>query len=592
MKKFFWSLLFLILTLTNPIFAAEEKTTLRVGVSNSSFSSYEHSSLDFILEKNSNITDMQGEINKTFEDDIEVSVQIENGIFKININQEDPIEMKGPIAITSSGKIGIKNIKRRSMPAYYTGMLELVATRKDKFNLINVLDMQNYLKGVVPNEMPVSFGLEALKAQAVAARNYASRPIKVAKNYDICDSTACQVYYGLNGKSAISDRAVDETLGIYALYNNDIILTLYSSTAGGITEDYINTFGNFIEDKPYLKSVLDVENLDKMKDEDFFKNAPPSFDMNSPKYRWTVTFDRFELEDTLSQTLPSQTKTGCVHPEFTSEDKISGLEDIKILKRGTSKKALEIEIKAQSGNYIVKKELAIRRIFKFGNSILPSANFIVEKKYHKTTEEEPKEEVIFKDETKTLEGDDDKKIYRTKLGKKLPSEFVFYGAGFGHGVGMSQYGAGFLSSYGVSYENILKHYYKGISLGTIPKTVSYNPYGINYSQEFYFSKKSPHTKSGNISKSPLKKELTALLNKQISQKCFLIIENTDNVSNVEFFINGYYFNPSIKGRKRILKTDITEYLSEGKNKITFNPLCEADKKKTVKFYITLGEDND
>ena len=79
----------------------------------------------------------------------------------------------------------MKNLNRKGNPAYYRGMIELQAAHpgnKGKFNIINVLDTQTYLKGVVPNEMPVSFGLNALKAQAVAARNYANRPQNVYKN--------------------------------------------------------------------------------------------------------------------------------------------------------------------------------------------------------------------------------------------------------------------------------------------------------------------------------------------------------------------------------------------------------------------------
>ncbi|MCD8023966.1 MAG: hypothetical protein LUE64_00335, partial [Candidatus Gastranaerophilales bacterium] len=170
-------------------------------------------------------------------------------------------------------------------------------------------------------------------------------------------------------------------------------------------------------------------------------------------------------------------------------------------------------------------------------------------------------------------------------------QFISYGAGFGHGVGMSQYGAGFLSKYNIPYNKILEHYYTGIKLGTMPKTVSYNSLGTDYVQEFYFTKQK--TKLENISKSPLKDELKEFSEKNKKPKCYLTIENPNGVSDVEFYINGYYFNQNMGiFKKKILKTEITAYLDEGKNKIIFKPLLEGNKKKALRFYITLGDENE
>lgn len=594
MKRIFGSLLFLIFLSVSPAFGVEEKTIIKAGISNTNFSTYEHSSATFILKGNSSIIDMADNQRKSLEEDCGVYVKINDGIFYLYINgDEEPVEMKGPVTIASSDVISVKEITRKGSMASYSGIIELKSTKPDKFNIINVLDMQTYLKGVVPNEMPISFGIEALKAQAVAARNYANRPMNNHTNYDICDSVACQVYFGANSQTSISDRAVDETKGIYALYDNDIVLALYSSASGGITEDYLKTFGNFVEDKPYLKSVSDTEKLNGIKEEDYFKNSHPSFDMNSPRHRWKKTFTREELEQTLSKTLVEQSKTGAVEPKLQDTEKFYGLEDITVLKRGSSKKALEVEIKALSGNYTVKKELPIRRVFKQNGSPLYSANFVVEKEFNKKDEEKENEEKSQDTIFSTSEKSEPALKLKEKFGKKLPSSFTFYGAGFGHGVGMSQYGAGYLSSYGIPYNLILRHYYSNVTLGTIPKKVEYNNFGLTYSQEFYFSKNNKTKKSLSVSKSPLKKELEEILNGKEKSKCTLVIENHDKVSNIEFFINGYYFSPNISEfKKKILKTDITKYLVEGNNKVVFNPLKLSDKKKSVKFYIILGEENE
>lgn len=617
--------LLLIIFQISAVYGVEEKTTLRVGISNNSFSTYEHSAASFMSGDNLSVIDMSTGDKTDVDAYSSIDARMTNGLFFINIDNKNIIkEAKGPVVISGPSKIGIINLKRKGTPAYYLGMIELKQVNEDKFNIINVLAMQDYLKGVIPNEMPVSFGFEALKAQAVAARNYANRPNDVYKNYDVCDSTACQVYYGANSQTPISDKAVDETEGIYALYDNELILALYSSTPSGITENYFDTFGNGIENKPYLTSVQDNKSLKQIKDKDkieeYFKEKIPSFDMNSPRYRWEVKFDRFELEDIISKTLAEQSKTGAVSPAFTGKDEFFGLEDIKVLRRGASYKALEIEIKSVSGDYIIKKELPIRKVFKKDDRILSSANFSVEKIYddkdiEKIKEKikgakkaakisEDNEEIIFKTEEEMIPAESEdleqtnvsrndnknKRIYKTKFGRNLPSAFVFYGAGFGHGVGLSQYGAGFLSSYGVGYENILKHYYKGITIGTLKKNVSYNSANINYIQEFYFKKKNNSKGSFlNPSKSPLKKEINELLDDK-KPKCFLTIENQDKVSRIEFFINNYYFCPDTSlFKKKVLKTDITNFLAEGKNKVVFKPLSENDRKKTVKFYLTFGE---
>lgn len=626
--KFIGSLfLALILFFSMPSsFAVEEKTTIRVGISNNNFSSYAHDKAVFILPVNSTIIDLEDDNSRI---DVKggglVEVKIINGVFNINVNSSLIVRnSKGPVIITSPDKIGIKGLYRKGEPAYYRGMIELNKVSLYRFNIINVLDMQSYLKGVVPNEMPVSFGIEALKAQAVAARNYANRPNNGSNYYDTCDSTSCQVYFGANSEHDLSSAAVDKTLGIYALYEFEPILAQYSSTASGITESYINTYGNGKIDKPYLTSVKDNDDVKYTNNEDeikeFFKENVPSFDMKSPRHRWTVEFDRFELEDVLNKTLIEQSKAGNVEPYFDKDKEFYGLEDIKILQRGDSYKALVVEVKSASGDYKIKKELPIRRTFKKNNSALYSANFSVEKEYKKLSrkelkeikkkrkleEEKLKEKAVFNNEETKEENitvklmpqlkeekiiDGRKRVYKTKLGRNLPDKFIFFGAGFGHGVGMSQYGAGYLGSYGVDYENILKYYYRGINLGTLPKTVSYNNIGLNYIQEFHFETKDKEKeKFENPNRSPLKKELKRLLKQNENLRCYLIVENPNKASNIEFYINNYQFSPDINiFTKKNLKTDITEYLNNGYNKIIFKPLTEKDKNKTVKFYIEIGE---
>jgi peptidoglycan hydrolase-like amidase len=139
----------------------------------------------------------------------------------------------------------------------YRGYVEVFGNARNTFTIVNELPLEDYLLGVVPNELsPSTFGqLEALKAQAVAARTYAIKNMGQSKQegYDICNTDACQVYFGAATEDPLATQAVRETRGMIATYNGQPINALYSSTCGGRTEAAENIFQ---EKLPYLVSVL------------------------------------------------------------------------------------------------------------------------------------------------------------------------------------------------------------------------------------------------------------------------------------------------------------------------------------------------
>ena len=115
------------------------------------------------------------EIGKTTAD---VPVTLENGKFTVQIDYYKKTGLTGPVKfVCDKGFLGVKNLKKAGKDAIYRGEIEIVKYDKkpNRFHIVNVLEVEDYLKGVVPNEMPVYFGLEALKAQAIAARGYAYR---------------------------------------------------------------------------------------------------------------------------------------------------------------------------------------------------------------------------------------------------------------------------------------------------------------------------------------------------------------------------------------------------------------------------------
>jgi stage II sporulation protein D len=132
---------------------------------------------------------------------------------------------------------------------------------RGQFNVINELSLEDYLRGVVPAEMgPKTFDeLEALKAQAIAARTYAVRNLGQFRRegYDICPTPACQAYSGVGGEEALSDQAVKETAGLIATYNGQPIDALFTATCGGETSDVGVMFPG--RNEPYLKRARCVE---------------------------------------------------------------------------------------------------------------------------------------------------------------------------------------------------------------------------------------------------------------------------------------------------------------------------------------------
>jgi stage II sporulation protein D len=137
----------------------------------------------------------------------------------------------------------------------YRGRIEVFTNTRGALTVVNVLGLEDYVKGVVPNELSAGGFplLEAHKAQAIAARTYAlrNRGQFMSQGYDLLPTTRSQVYRGFVSENSLSSRAVDETRGMIATYNGEPINALYTSTCGGRTEDAENIFNDAV---PYLKA--------------------------------------------------------------------------------------------------------------------------------------------------------------------------------------------------------------------------------------------------------------------------------------------------------------------------------------------------
>lgn len=334
------------------------------------------------------------------------------------IEPDDKRFQSGKIRISSDKKISIESLERSHGVPSYEGVMELWTTAEG-IVIVNDISIEKYLKAVVPSEMPASYELEALKAQAVCARSYAYRQTEkyAYPEYKahVNDSTDYQVY-GNSKPQDKSNQAIKETKGEVLYYNGQIVTTYYYSTSCGKTTD-IRAWGTKkSKENAYLKSVK-------------VKGKSGDYEKNLPWYRWRAEVPAQILSDLFGIN--------------TGKD-IGLLKNIEITKRGGGDVALEMKVTGEKGSAVIKTENKIRAslggsgyqiVLNDGSvtdsrELLPSAFFTVEKS-----------------------GD----------------VFVIEGGGLGHGIGMSQNGANEMAKQGADYEEILGLFYKDIEVYEVDK---------------------------------------------------------------------------------------------------------------------------
>jgi stage II sporulation protein D len=171
----------------------------------------------------------------------------------------------------------------------YRGALETVPTESDagSLNVVNALALEQYVKGVMPNEVPPSWPLAELKAQAVAVRSIAISGDVGGNGFDLYSDTRSQVYKGLESEYASTNEAVDATRGQVVVYEGQVAETLYSACSGGHTESAVNVFGTAV---PYLVGV------------------PDPYDSYCPLHTWTLKFSGPEISSRLGAHLDGRLK--------------------------------------------------------------------------------------------------------------------------------------------------------------------------------------------------------------------------------------------------------------------------------------------
>ena len=315
--------------------------------------------------------------------------------------------------LTADSEIQVGNIERGYGTPSYAGILELRVTAEG-IVLINELPVEEYLCKVVPSEMPASYELEALKAQAVCARSYAYRQLEKYgyPEYEahVNDSTDYQVYNNSPAQEK-SSQAVWETCGQAAWYGGSIAITYYYSTSCGRTTDLSAWGGEVNESNAYLRSV-EVSNGD----EDYEKNLP--------WYRWSAR-------------IPAETLSNLVGLN-TGVD-VGSLQSVEVTRRGAGDIALQIVASGDKGSITVDTENKIR-------TALGGTGYFITKNDGTTVESTR----LLPSAFFTIE--------------RQGQEFIITGGGFGHGIGMSQNGANEMAKQGKDYREILSLFYSGIEI--------------------------------------------------------------------------------------------------------------------------------
>lgn len=428
---------------------------IRVLLRDSSYKSLFHKVVTVTADREFYVT--YGETKKTYAAGKEVTIKSGSGTLK-----------SGRMTVTTSGedgKITILSLDRKGIHPSYRGKIE-VASTEDGLTVINELPLEEYLYAVLPSEMPTSYGIEALKVQAVCARSYAYNHLiensfsKYGAHVD--DSTTYQVYNN-SPETKESMEAVKETYGQVLQYDGQVIFAYYFSTSCGYTADVSNVWLN-TSDSPYLQAVFQGNDQKIKRDfsdeKKFYQfittNKEDTYEKDYPWYRWTITIDYKDIKKMVDGRLGALYKKKPAYVLTLAKDgtykkksiaTVGTIKNIKVSKRESSGLATEIIIEGSKNTVKVKSESYIRQLLRpsydvvkrqdgseISNlSLLPSAFFVLDK---------------------VKEGSSVKGI-------------KISGGGYGHGVGMSQNGVKTLVDEGKTYEEVLKHYYKDIEISYI-----------------------------------------------------------------------------------------------------------------------------
>ena len=359
----------------------------------------------------------KNEVHKSVEISAEGGLIVEDETGRAEYGENEHVvfgsneKIKTIIPKISEDKMKIHSIERGYGTPSYRGTIVLYPSDKG-IAIVNELPLEEYLYAVVPSEMPASYHMEALKAQAICARCYAynqTRNISYPEyNAHVDDSVSFQVYNNSKEQER-STEAVMETEGQMLWYGDQVAMTYFYSTSSGESTSVEAWGTKLIDANQYLKGVtISDDNGD-------------DYEENLAWYRWTAKVPKDTMEKLV---------------EKNSEKDIGSLKSVEITKKGSGGVVLEIKISGTEDFVTVKTENKIRKV-------LGGDGYKIKKQDGKTVDSMKLLPSAFFDIEKS--GD----------------YFIINGGGYGHGIGMSQNGANELAKSGKSYKEILEFFYPG-----------------------------------------------------------------------------------------------------------------------------------
>ena len=369
-----------------------------------------------------------------------------------------------------------------SARAWFKGYRYYGGFRYERINggnltVVNIVDMETYIKGVIPYEMSNGWPLEALKVQAVCARSYAYHNIHSSKHnsyhFDVCNTTDCQLYCGAGTTQADyqanerTDQAVEETAGEYAWYNGQVIEAFYSSSHGGASESVANVWGSSLEQYPYLCGVSDPYEAD-VADQNRYSS-------------WTVSYTSEELAQRFISRGYEDAASGIASLTLTYSELGNVIQVQARYHNGESDNLSPTSILRAFGvssiRFTVNGQGASSGTGTSSNSGELSVNggsALDERESYTVVSGTGMQSQLGRDELYAISGSGN--IDRAEDGASAGSSsetpsgtqvtvegssYTLQGSGNGHQLGLSQYGAWAMAERGFTYEEIIEFYYPG-----------------------------------------------------------------------------------------------------------------------------------
>ncbi len=386
-----------------------------------------------------------------------INLNVKNGVVVVTNASDNAVLYQVSTASAALGVMPIENGTGKPVTmtnwsfAYYGGF-DITALASGKLQVINVVNLEDYVKGVIPAEMSSSWPVEALKAQAMCARNYVINSIGKHGDFDVCDTADCQVYDGTYFATSTTDAAVDATAGKFVLYNDKPCQTFFYSANGGASESSENVWVTAL---PYLVGRFDEYDTGG----------------DSTHSSWTFTYTGAEISGLLKNWGYTIGTVTSVTPTYTA------VGNILSLTFSDGKTTVTVK-KQDAGNILCSSKLGkftySQRFNIVGDSSTATGLYINSSSnpldsifttyatggdggVSKVTVDSGKISVMTGSGIQTI---DSYGSGRTQAG----ATFVVKGSGWGHNVGMSQYGAKAMAQAGKTYTEIIKYYFAGVTI--------------------------------------------------------------------------------------------------------------------------------